>query len=165
MNYLTNYYKNLSEQLQTRINHLQKIINEEQGSGIFMKNPINAISNAVSDLYQKPADALTREVVRMTGAAPTGDINQRKVKISAQGDQIAKDAAAAREPKPKDQYLNFSETTPIPSMSPLVGPTAKLLGPSSSEQDELKKPITVDKIEQTKKEIRDRQISHYGRTL
>jgi len=28
MNYLTNYYKNLSEQLQQKINHLQKLLNE-----------------------------------------------------------------------------------------------------------------------------------------
>jgi hypothetical protein len=29
MNYLTNYYKNLSEQLQDRVNHLHKLLNEE----------------------------------------------------------------------------------------------------------------------------------------
>ena len=32
MNYLTNYYKNLSEQLQERINHLQKALNESDAT-------------------------------------------------------------------------------------------------------------------------------------
>jgi hypothetical protein len=31
MNYLTNYYKNLSEQLQEKVNHLQRILNENEG--------------------------------------------------------------------------------------------------------------------------------------
>lgn len=31
MNYLTNYYKNLSEQLQERVNYLQKLLKEESG--------------------------------------------------------------------------------------------------------------------------------------
>jgi len=30
MNYLTNYYKNLSEQLQEKVNHLQNLISEAQ---------------------------------------------------------------------------------------------------------------------------------------
>jgi hypothetical protein len=30
MNYLTNYYKNLSEQLQVRVNSLEKLLNEEE---------------------------------------------------------------------------------------------------------------------------------------
>ncbi len=30
MNYLTNYYKNLSEQLQQRVNHLQKLLKESE---------------------------------------------------------------------------------------------------------------------------------------
>jgi hypothetical protein len=37
MNYLTNYYKNLSEQLQERVNHLQKLLNEESKKGISLK--------------------------------------------------------------------------------------------------------------------------------
>ena len=32
MNYLTNYYKNLSEQLQEKLNHLQKLLNESSAS-------------------------------------------------------------------------------------------------------------------------------------
>ena len=34
MNYLTNYYKNLSEQLQARVNHLQQILNEAYPGGM-----------------------------------------------------------------------------------------------------------------------------------
>lgn len=220
MNYLTNYYKNLAEQLEQRINILElqlneamkkakkkldpvgkedkdidndgdsdstdkylanrrkavakaiggkkskKKLNEGPSAAIFPGAPIvNAISNAASDLYQKPADALTREAVRMSGAAPTGDIDQRKAKISAEGDKIAKDAAAARESKTQATDSISAKTIPLGVMGTLVGATAKLLGKQENEADELKKPITMDKIEQTKKEIRDRQISHYGRTL
>ena len=63
MDYLTNYYKNLSEQLQERVNHLQKLVEAPQTvhSGISFLSPketghIMAIAGDDSNIAMKLAD-------------------------------------------------------------------------------------------------------------
>lgn len=54
MNYLTNYYKNLSEQLQDRLNYLQKLLNENaEGISPFGVEGTRAIHNRIVDSIVK----------------------------------------------------------------------------------------------------------------
>jgi hypothetical protein len=49
MNYLTNYYKNLSEQLQAKVNHLQSLMEEQAPNKKGMKlSIIDRVSGSAS---------------------------------------------------------------------------------------------------------------------
>jgi hypothetical protein len=55
MNYLTQYYKNLSEQLQEKVNHLQKLLNEEDP-----KIPHDAASKEYADDLNREASDIAQ---------------------------------------------------------------------------------------------------------
>lgn len=56
MNYLTNYYKNLSEQLQERVNHLQKQLNESRGGGYGRMPHDDASREYAADIAREESD-------------------------------------------------------------------------------------------------------------
>ena len=60
MNYLTNYYKNLSEQLQARVNHLQKLIEAKNEISANKFSIIDKISGDVRSPSGEGAQYLVR---------------------------------------------------------------------------------------------------------
>ena len=60
MNYLTNYYKNLSEQLQARVNHLQKLIEAKNEIAATKFSIINKIGGDVRSRSGEGAEYLVR---------------------------------------------------------------------------------------------------------
>lgn len=57
MNYLTNYYKNLSEQLQERVNHLQNLLNEVVITKIGLDGKAEKIDTSKGEKFKEPGPA------------------------------------------------------------------------------------------------------------
>jgi len=89
MNYLTNYYKNLCEQLQAKVNHLENILNETSGY---------AGDSSIHKVMAAERKAMTPEQKAAELARQLGEVNARRTKAGqkpfANMDEYAKHSRA-----------------------------------------------------------------------
>ena len=121
MNYLTNYYKNLSEQLQEKVNHLQKLLEASQNDE--RNYDVQSRGWEIQDISPEARERVANRYAKEIGYNDVDFANQQSAYTS--GREVMprtsyQNVKYGEVPASKFAQYNTQQDAPIPGMSPAM---------------------------------------------